>query len=65
VFPQVHGTDRAFLLSFSPKASSPVLVLPKPAVTGQAGIAALRALLQRMIGGSKPSTSGMPSRGTS
>jgi YcxB-like protein len=64
VFRQVHETDRAFLLSFSPKASSPVLVLPKRAVTGQADIAALGALLHRMIGGSKTSTSGRPSRGT-
>lgn len=63
VFRQVHETDRAFLLSFSPKASSPVLVLPKRAVTGQADLAALRALLHRMIGGSRPSTSGRPSRG--
>ena len=54
VFRQVHETDRAFLLSFSPKASSPVLVLPKRAVTGQADLAALGALLHRMIGGSKP-----------
>ena len=64
VFRQVHETDRAFLLSFSPKASSPVLVLPKRAVTGQADIAALGALLHRMIGGSNPSTSGRPSRRT-
>jgi len=64
VFRQVHETDRAFLLSFSPKASSPVLVLPIRAVTGQADIAALGALLHRMIGGSKTSTSGRPSRGT-
>ena len=64
VFRQVHETDRAFLLSFSPKASSPVLVLPKRAVTGQADIAALGAWLHRMIGGSKTSTSGRPSRGT-
>jgi hypothetical protein len=64
VFRQVHETDRAFLLSFSPKASSPVLVLPKRAVIGQADIAALGALLHRMIGGSKTSASGRPSRGT-
>jgi hypothetical protein len=65
VFRQVHETDRAFLLSsFSPKASSPVLVLPIRAVTGQADIAALGALLHRMIGGGKTSTSGRPSRGT-
>jgi hypothetical protein len=65
VFRQVLETDRAFLLSFSPKASSPVLVLPKRALTGQADVAALRALLHRMIGGSsKTSTSGRSSRGT-
>ena len=64
VFRQVHETDRAFLLSFSPKAWSQVLVLPKRAVTGQADVAALGALLHRMIGGSKTSTSGRPSRGT-
>jgi YcxB-like protein len=58
VFRQVHETDRAFLLSFSPKASSPMLVLPKRGVTGQADIAALGALLHRRIGGSKTSTSG-------
>jgi hypothetical protein len=51
LFKQVHETDRAFLLSFSPRAWSPVLVLPKRAVTGQADVAALRALLHRMIGG--------------
>ncbi len=64
VFRQVLETDRAFLLSFSPKAASPVLVLPKRALTGQADVAALRALLHRMIGGSKTSTSGRSSRGT-
>jgi len=62
VFRQVHETDRAFLLSFSPKAWSQVLVLPKRAVTGQADVAALRALLHRMIGGG--STPGRPRRGT-
>jgi YcxB-like protein len=64
VFRQVHETDRAFLLSFSPKASSPVLVLPKRALSGQADIAALGALLHRKIDGGKTSTSGRPSRGT-
>jgi hypothetical protein len=62
VFRQVHETDRAFLLSFSPNAWSPVLVLPKRAVTGQADVAALRALLHRMVGGS--STAGRSSRRT-
>lgn len=60
LFGQVHETDRAFLLSFSPTAWSQVLVLPKRAVTGQADVAALRALLYRMIGGG--STPGRPSR---
>ena len=64
VFRRVHETDRAFLLGFSPKASGPVLVLPKRAVTGQAEIAALGALLRRMIDGNKPFTSGRSSRRT-
>lgn len=57
VFRQVHETDRVFLLGFSPKASGPVLVLPKRALAGQAEIAALGALLRRGIDGSKTSTS--------
>ena len=61
VFRQVHETDRAFLLSFSPKASSPVLVLPKRALSRQGDIAELGALLHRMIGG-ETSASGRPSR---
>jgi YcxB-like protein len=61
-FRRVLETDRAFLLCFSPKASSPVLVLPKRALPGQADIAALRALLNRMIGG-KTSTSSAPGGG--
>jgi hypothetical protein len=60
VFRQVHQTDRAFLLSFSPKASSPVLVVPKRALAGQADIDALGALLHRMIGGAKTPAPGRP-----
>lgn len=62
VFRRVHETDRAFLLGFSPKASSPVLLLPKRGLTGQADIAALGALLRRRIDGSRTATSGGPSR---
>ena len=62
VFRQVHETDHAFLLGFSPKASSPVLVLPKRAVTGKSEIAALGGLLRRRIDGSKTATSDKASR---
>jgi hypothetical protein len=64
VFRQVHETDHAFLLGFSPKASSPVLVLPKRALTGGADIAALGALLRRRIDGNKTFTSGRSNRRT-
>lgn len=64
VFRQVHETDRAFLLGFSPKASSPVMLLPKRGLTEQADIAALSALLRRRIDGGKTSTPSRPSRRT-
>jgi hypothetical protein len=51
-FRRVVETDRAFLLSFALNAKGPFLVLPKRALTGQADVAALRDLLDRMIRGS-------------
>jgi YcxB-like protein len=48
-FQKVDESDRAFLLSFSPRAGSPFLVLPKRALAGEAEVAALRDLLHRKI----------------
>jgi hypothetical protein len=53
VFQRVHETDRAFLLSFT-KAVTSSVALPKRAVAAEADIAALRALLHRMISGEAP-----------
>lgn len=51
-FRHLEESDRAFLLSFSPKAGSPFVALPKRALSGEAEVAALRDLLHRKIGGS-------------
>ncbi|HEX6678095.1 MAG TPA: YcxB family protein [Actinomycetes bacterium] len=48
-FQKVAETDRVFLLSFTPKAGSPFLALPKRALAGEAEVAALRDLLRRKI----------------
>jgi hypothetical protein len=60
VFQRVHETDRAFLLPMSKELTSSV-ILPKRAMANEAtDIAALRAMLHRMIDGDS-STAG-PSR---
>jgi hypothetical protein len=51
-FRQVDETDRTFLLSFSPNAQGPFLVLPKRALTDQTDVPALRDMLHHMIRGS-------------
>jgi hypothetical protein len=50
VFQKVDETDRFFLLSFSPRAASPFLLLPKGALRNQLELAMLRDLLHRKVG---------------